>query len=196
MKNDMPTNPVHDMKIHPRENDLIVATHGRGIFIADIAPFGEINDDVLNEDAYFFQPEDKVRWIHRDQTNYASSNYRGESEPMAIPFYYHLDDDADEVTFTVYQGNVAIAELDGSTDSGLHSVLWDMDRRVERSAEEQEAMRERFARFGREVDEDQLRWESAPAPIGTYRVVMRVDGDMVAEREASILRDEWWMMRR
>ena len=30
MKNNMPTQPVHDMKIHPRENDLVVAVRGGG----------------------------------------------------------------------------------------------------------------------------------------------------------------------
>ena len=38
MKNGMTTNPVHDLAIHPREQELIVGTHGRGIFIADISP--------------------------------------------------------------------------------------------------------------------------------------------------------------
>ena len=57
-------------------------------------------------------------------------------------------------------------------------------------------MRERFQRFGREPDEDQLRWETSQAPLGDYRVVLTVDGEEVAAHGASILRDEWWMMRR
>ncbi|HEX6631450.1 MAG TPA: hypothetical protein VF048_10175, partial [Gemmatimonadaceae bacterium] len=32
---DFPTTPVHDLVIHPREDELVVATHGRGIFILD-----------------------------------------------------------------------------------------------------------------------------------------------------------------
>jgi photosystem II stability/assembly factor-like uncharacterized protein len=196
MKNNMPTSPVHDLKIHPRENDLIVATHGRGIYIADVAPFSEITPEVLDRRAHFFEPESKVRWMEADMTNYASANFAGESEAMSIPFYYHLEDDADAVTFTVYQGNVAIAELQGTATAGLHAVVWDMDRREERSAEQQEAMRRRMARFGQEPDEDQLRWQSSPAPVGDYRVVMRVDGREVATHPASILKDEWWMLRR
>lgn len=196
MKNDMPVNPVHDLKIHPRENDLIVATHGRGLYIADVAPLSEINADVLGKPAHFFAPESKVRWIGDDMTNYASSNYAGESEAMAIPFYYHLARNAGEVTFTVYQGNVAIAELSGPAEAGLHAVQWNMDRREERSEQQQRMMRQRFERFGQTPDEDQIRWSSAPAPIGDYRVVMRVDGREVGTHAASILRDEWWMLRR
>ncbi|MDT8341164.1 MAG: hypothetical protein RQ751_06600 [Longimicrobiales bacterium] len=196
LRNDMPVNPVHDLKLHPREEDLIVATHGRGLYIADVAPLDQITPAVLRADAHFFQPEDKVRWIADDRTNYASSNYEGESEPMAIPFYYWLGEDADAVTFTVYQGNVVLAELDGRGEEGLHVVQWAMDRREERSEAQQEAARRRFERFGQTPDEDQIRFTSTPAAPGTYRVVMRVDGREVAARTAAILHDEWWMLRR
>jgi hypothetical protein len=56
-------------------------------------------------------------------------------------------------------------------------------------------MRERFARFGGEPSEDQVRWISEDAPPGDYRVVLEA-GETRIEREVSILRDEWWMMRR
>jgi photosystem II stability/assembly factor-like uncharacterized protein len=197
MKNDMPTNPVHDMQIHPRENDLVVATHGRGIYIADLSALSQITPAVLAEEAYFFQPESKVRWVADDRTNYASSNYEGESEPLAVPLYYHLRNDAGgDVTFTVYQGALAINEIRGQRRAGLHAARWDMSRRQERSAEDQRQMRERMERFGQRVDEERLRWENIPAPAGDYRVVMSVGGREVASREVSILRDEWWMMRR
>jgi hypothetical protein len=71
-----------------------------------------------------------------------------------------------------------------------------MDRRQERSEQQQRMMRQRFERFGQTPDEDQVRWTSTPAPLGDYRVVMRVDGREVGTHTASILRDEWWMLRR
>jgi hypothetical protein len=198
MTNNIPVQPAYDLKVHPRENDLIVATHGRGIYIADIAPLAEITSDVLAETAYFFQPESKVRWIADDRGNWASGdqNFDGESEPAAIPLYYYLRTDAGgDVTFTVYQGNVAIATLEGSGDAGFHKVLWNMDRREERSQQQIEQMRERMARFGRPMSEDELRYTSTPAPIGEYTIVMSVNGQEMT-RKASILRDEWWMQRR
>ena len=196
MQNDMPTNPVHDLKIHPRENDLIVATHGRGIYIADLSALSQHTPEVMAADVYLFQPEDKVRWIQADFTNYASSNFEGESEPTAIPLYYRLARDlGEDVTLTVYQGDVAIAELEGPGEAGLHRVDWGMDRRRERSQEEQQSMRERFERFGAEPDEDQVRWITEDAAPGDYRVVLEAGGARM-EREVSILRDEWWMMRR
>ncbi len=35
LKNNLPTVAVHDILFHPRENDLIIGTHGRGIWILD-----------------------------------------------------------------------------------------------------------------------------------------------------------------
>ena len=195
MKNDMPTQPVYDMKIHPRENDLIVATHGRGAYIADISALSQMTMATLTHDMVFFEPESKVRWDGFDFTNTASDNFRGESERMEIPLYYWLDGPANEVKFVVYQGNVAIAEVTGDTSSGLHMVAWGMDRREERSAAQQQQMRERFARFGQQMSEDQIRYQSSPAAIGTYDIAMVVDGIEIARHEASILRDIWKEMR-
>ncbi|MDX1745976.1 MAG: hypothetical protein R3324_08570 [Halobacteriales archaeon] len=197
LENDLPTTPVQDMHIHPREDDLIVGTHGRGMYIADFNAIGQMTPEILASDAHFFEPESKVRWIGDDRTNYAFTNFAGESEPMEIPLYYHLGSDvAEDVTFAVYYGNTVIAELEGSGDAGVHEVAWGMERREERSAEEQEEMRERFERFGATPSEEQLRWQTSPAPIGDYRVEMRIGDRVVDSHEVSILRDEWWMQRR
>src|SRR4029079_7512747 len=53
----MPTVPVHDLKIHPRDRELIAATHGRSIWIVDIAPLEEMNDGVMTRATNFFTPK-------------------------------------------------------------------------------------------------------------------------------------------
>jgi photosystem II stability/assembly factor-like uncharacterized protein len=195
LKGDMPTNPVHDLKIHPRENDLIVATHGRGLYIADIAPLREVSAEVVAAPAHLFEPEDRVRWEGADFTNYAFHNYEGESEPQTIPLYYNLSADAGEVTLQVHQGNVVIAELEGDTGAGMHVVHWEMDRRRERSEDEIDSLRRRAERAGREVSEEELRYATEAAPVGSYRVVMMVDGREVGQHTVRILRDQWRELR-
>ncbi len=59
-----PTQPVHDLKIHPREHDLIVGTHGRGFYIADITTLEEL-DRALGQDVYLFDIKPKVKWVAR-----------------------------------------------------------------------------------------------------------------------------------
>jgi photosystem II stability/assembly factor-like uncharacterized protein len=50
------TTPVHDLEIHPRDRELIAATHGRSIWIVDIAPLQEMTDRVMVADAHLFEP--------------------------------------------------------------------------------------------------------------------------------------------
>jgi hypothetical protein len=152
----------------------------------------EVDAEALGHDAFFFQPESKVRWIGESLVNYASDNFDGESEPEAIPFYYYLQEGVEgPVTFTVYQGNFTIAELTGDAEAGIHRVLWGMDKVQPMTPEQQAQMEERAARFGRA-----FRAPSDPAPLGDYRVVMTIGDRVVGEREVSILRDDWWMLRR
>lgn len=191
MKNNMPTQPVHDLKIHPRENDIIVATHGRGIYIADISALVEVTPEVMAREAYFFQPESKVRWVGADLRHSSSKNYAGESEPSAVVFYYHLKNAAPgPVTFTVYQGQTPIATVQGPAEVGMHKVHWAMDRRLE-GAQVPAAGPPGGGQAGR--GGGQARGQ--PAAPGEYRVVMTVGNRMLQERRVSILKDEWWMMR-
>ena len=201
LKLDMPTNPVHDMKIQERDDDLVVATHGRGIYVADIAPLSELTPEVLAREAHFFEPEPEIRWIGADFTNYASSNFEGESEEPGASLYYYLRDDASgDVTFTVYQGSVPITEIEGETTAGIHSVQWDLFKRVERSEAEREALREAGGRgggFGRggPSPAERMRYAITEAPPGEYRVVLSIDGRDY-EQTVEIVKDEWWADRR
>lgn len=196
MKNNMPTQPVHDLKIHPRENDLVVATHGRGIYIADIFPLQEVSAQLLEQDAYLFDIESKIKWINNSTPNSSSANFAGQSEPLASAIYYYLKDKpAGDVKITVYQGHVQIAEIKGSTDSGINKVYWNWDIRKERSEAEKEQMQAQMARFremgfqprGRQFDPNYV---SAPAPEGTYTVVLTV-GEKKFKKKAQLLQDHW-----
>ena len=196
LKGDMPTQPVHDMKIHPRENDLVVATHGRGIYIGDLAAISQLTPEVLAEEVYFFEPEPEVRWVQADFTEYASSNFEGESDPEGVELEYYLSGEASgDVTLTVYQGTLPVAEITGRTHAGLNRVQWDMEKRVERSAEEQERLRRESEEEGEEPDEDEIRYEYSDAMPGEYRVVLAAGGREL-ERTVRVLKDEWWMLRR
>lgn len=38
LSGNLPTVPVHDLVVHPRDHELVIATHGRSIYVADIRP--------------------------------------------------------------------------------------------------------------------------------------------------------------
>lgn len=52
----LPAVPVHDLRIHPRDRELIAGTHGRSIWIVDIAPLQEMTAQVMADGAGAFQP--------------------------------------------------------------------------------------------------------------------------------------------
>ncbi|KAA3619931.1 MAG: glycosyl hydrolase [Calditrichaeota bacterium] len=61
MYKDLPAVPVHDLVVHPRDKDLVVGTHGRSIFVANIEHVQQLTDKLLSEDLHLF-PVDKVKF--------------------------------------------------------------------------------------------------------------------------------------
>ncbi|HSR14888.1 MAG TPA: hypothetical protein VLL51_04010, partial [Gemmatimonadales bacterium] len=60
---DLPVVPVYDLVIHPREGDLVAATHGRSIWILDnLGPLQQLTDSVLAADVHLFRSRTATRW--------------------------------------------------------------------------------------------------------------------------------------
>ena len=55
MTGGLPAVSVHDLIVHPRDNDLIIGTHGRSIYIAHVAELQQLNDTTLAKDLYVFK---------------------------------------------------------------------------------------------------------------------------------------------
>lgn len=196
MKNNMPTQPVHDLKVHPRENDLIVATHGRGIFICDVSVIQELTPEILTKDVHLFSIESKVRWATLDRRNSSSSNYAGESEPLGIVINYSLKaKPKEEVKIQVYKGNLMINELKGTANAGLNSVVWNMTGRRERTEAEKKAMQDRIKALRNRglsgIGGLETNYVSYQAAEGEYKFVLIVDGKKFSGA-ASILQDVWY----
>jgi hypothetical protein len=122
---------VHDLLIHPRENDLIAATHGRGLFITDITPLQEMKDKFWEEEVTLFDIEPKIQWTWR-RTMIGSTQgdriFEVPNEPVGLTINYFLKKAAAgnvKVRITDPYG-VEMAALEGKTEAGLHSVFWDM----------------------------------------------------------------------
>ncbi len=50
----LPTVPVHDLIVHPRENELVLGTHGRSVFVADIKPIQALTDEIESADLHLY----------------------------------------------------------------------------------------------------------------------------------------------
>lgn len=139
LKNNLPTIPISDLVIHPRENDLVVGTFGRGFYIADISPLQELTADVLRSDVHLFDIEPKVQWVMPSQPATSAQNFAGENEPHGVVVNYYLKTKVNNpVRIQVYDNSVMINEITDLSGAGLNSVQWYMTKRRKRTPEEQE----------------------------------------------------------
>ncbi len=67
--NNMPSVAVHYIELQKRTNDLVLATHGRGIIIIDdISPLREITPEIMKEKLHFFTSKPKIM---KDQSGFS-----------------------------------------------------------------------------------------------------------------------------
>jgi photosystem II stability/assembly factor-like uncharacterized protein len=90
----IPTVPVRDIVVHPRDNDLIVGTHGRSIYIIDdITPLREISEEVMQKKLYLFQVNDAIQFQQGRLSSYLSPGdtfFSGENKRMGAVISYYL----------------------------------------------------------------------------------------------------------
>jgi hypothetical protein len=128
----LPTVPVHDLKIHPRDHEIIAATHGRGIWIADVAALEQLNDSVLAKNAYLFAPKTGFAFGETPGADISSgqSTFRGRSAPVGADIAYRLTGgspkDSVKVVITNMKGDT-LKTLSGRGGAGLHHVTWNLE---------------------------------------------------------------------
>jgi len=87
----MPATSVRDLLI--KDNDLAVATHGRGFWILDdITPLRQLDDKALGSNAFFFAPElaYRVHWDSNTDTPLPPDYPAGQNPPDGAIFNYYL----------------------------------------------------------------------------------------------------------
>ena len=132
LKLNAPTMAFHDLLIHPRDNDLIAATHGRGIWILDdISALQRADDSVLPGDAFLFENNrPATRWLRIARGGYGRGNlfFRGENPPTGALIHYYLKDKpAGPVTIEITDvtgQNKKIYTID-SAKPGINRLVWD-----------------------------------------------------------------------
>ncbi|MDI9356359.1 MAG: hypothetical protein QM536_04945 [Chitinophagaceae bacterium] len=95
----LPSVPVHDLTIHPRENDLILGTHGRSIFIGNIAHIQALSPTILSKNFHFFDTKKVTFNKNWGKQGWNKWNLGGFNEPkQSICFYAQQ---TESVTFSV-----------------------------------------------------------------------------------------------
>ncbi len=92
MRAGMPAVAVRDIAIHSRDNDLIVATHGRGIWIVDdITPLRSMNADVLASDVAFLPSAPSAITVPAFEQRFdGDTGFMGRSPEATATIIYYL----------------------------------------------------------------------------------------------------------
>jgi photosystem II stability/assembly factor-like uncharacterized protein len=109
MRNGLPAVPVREVVVHPRESDLIIATHGRGIFIMDnIQPLRQLAA-ATTADAFLFDGRPAIRWQTWGRDNpIGSKEWTGQNPAQGAMVDFYMKS-AGPATITVTQTIAAAA---------------------------------------------------------------------------------------
>ena len=127
----LPAVAVRDIAIHPRDNDLILATHGRGIWIVDdITPLRALSAKLLSEEISFVATRPTQQ---RLQANGGWPNgdavFIGENPPdgAVITYYQRTRHLFGKLKLEVIDANGrVVGQLPASKRPGLNRVTWSM----------------------------------------------------------------------
>ena len=182
LKNNMPTLPHNDLVIHPRDNDLVLATHGRGIWILDkINALQEMTPQVLASPAHLFTvaPAYQIRQSNL-KAHTGDMFYRGENPVAGALVDYWLGAAGTAPAITVHSaGGQLINTLRATSSKGVNRVVWNL-RETDLPI-----------RGGGGGDDDAPQTGGMPGPFvapGTY-VIRMVAGGRTLEQKIEVRED-------
>jgi hypothetical protein len=194
LNNNLPTVAIHDLVIHPRDSDLIAATHGRGIWIMDdITPLQQLSEKVTGAEAHVFQNRPATQWLRlQPQGTGGSLGFRGENPTRNAVINYYLGSSASgQVRFEIADVSGANKRtLTAPARAGINRLEWNLT--FDPTPEQVQAFQaaQAAARGGRQGGEAAGQPPAGggrgrggpggpqgdPADPGEYRVTMTVNG--------------------
>jgi hypothetical protein len=134
-KNGFPTAPVTDLKIHPRDRELIVATHGRSLWVVDVAALQQLTAAVIAaNDAVLFPPAPGLQYgsppvaSQNGGEYHGHSWFRGDNRTYGADIvYYNPAASESRVNISITDANGRVVQsLDGPASAGVQTVSWNL----------------------------------------------------------------------
>ncbi|MCS6967097.1 MAG: glycosyl hydrolase [Cytophagales bacterium] len=124
MSKGLPAVAVHDLRIHPREKKLVVGTHGRSIYIADVQHIQQLNQEILLKPLHAFA-------IAPVTASESWGRQRNFAEPITpeveIVFYLNYTIKSAISNIRIFSaGGVVLKELSDESEAGLNVVKYDL----------------------------------------------------------------------
>ena len=135
----LPVVPVYDLKIHPRDHELIAATHGRSFWIVDVAPLQQMNRTIAAKPVHLFEPKTAYDYgqglaMGESSNGAGQKGFVAPNPPYGGDIVYRLASatrDTVRVIITDARGDT-VRTLNGPNRAGVHHVTWDLRGRPAR----------------------------------------------------------------
>ncbi len=180
LQNNMPTLPFNDLTIHPRDNDLVLGSHGRGVWILDkINALQELTPAVTSSDAHLFSiaPASEIRYVNL-KPHAGDMIFRGENPPNGAIIDYWLARGDVPVSITIRDAGGRVVRTLQPPEGrgaarGINRVIWNL-------REENVPVRS-----GPGEDDDEPRGATTPGPYvapGAYTVRLEAAGKVLEQK--------------
>lgn len=130
INNNLPPVSVRDLRIHPRERDIIVGTHGRGVWILDDArPVSEFNSS-SQKNVHLYPVRPATRWnMYSQIENMGQRAYIAKNPAFGASINCYINqkpEDPIKVEIKDETGKVIRTLTDSNAVAGLNRIQWDL----------------------------------------------------------------------
>lgn len=187
LKSNFPTTPVYDIKFVKKTHDLVVATHGRGLFVMDdITPLEERGADLAKSDFHLFPIPTATNWHYWNRrSGFSQSGFVTPNPLSGAVITYYLPNEIKtnperpgrrreqtpvKITIADASGKV-IRTMYGTTKYGINRVSWNLRYDGPK--------RLNFLPASERNEEEEFFFDPATGPTalpGTYKVSVTVNG--------------------
>jgi photosystem II stability/assembly factor-like uncharacterized protein len=173
INNNLPTVAVHEFAIHPSAGEVVAATHGRSLWVCDIAALRQITAEARKAEAFLYRPTPAVRWRPEPTRGSTGRHFSGENPAPGATLWYSLGKTAEKASLAIVDiEGKTVRTLSANASPGLHKVVWNLSAAPPRRQPDPSGAgpgggggRGRFGGPG-----------GRPVPPGAYKVVLSVDG--------------------
>jgi uncharacterized membrane protein YgcG len=130
LKGNLPLVRVDDIQIHPRDNDLVLGTHGRSVWVLDnITALEKMSDAVMSSDVAVFDiPAATEFRLYNRKGNVGHKWFTAPNPPNGAMIDYYLKTKPEgnvRITISDASGKV-VRELSGTKEAGVNRAVWDL----------------------------------------------------------------------
>jgi photosystem II stability/assembly factor-like uncharacterized protein len=133
IRSGLPTVPIHEIIFHPRDNDMILATHGRSIWILDDATPIQQSAEAMKTDAFLFDMRQAMSFNPANNRGFVTDKpFRGTNPTFGAAISYYLKGAAKDVSLRIRDASgTQVRELTGNDlrearNAGINRVYWDL----------------------------------------------------------------------